>query len=375
MWLGRGLQRQGAATEKVLSPQVRSSVLGVLRAFADPRDQIEERPGVQPHRVGPDDSCTTGVQPHLVGPDDSCTTGVQPHLVGPDDSCTTGVQPHLVGPDNSCTTGVQPHLVGPDNSCTTGVQPHLVGPDDSCTTGVQPHLVGPDDSCTTGVQTHLVGPDDSCTTGLVQRGTTLLMAKDCDLCGGVESVSGLGCTGATIFQVTRLPKAAVVNQSLLMALAVLSSQMVSQLMMSSTSTCPSDTQPGSSLASLAQSRQRRERADVWRDVLRRLGSVEIRESHASTEGNEGFVNDTGKPEPSDAPDFLYDRAPFIGLVGDEVQTEKKRLDVLRKGDLYFNSGDICSGWTWKTLVMQAQGVFTFLTSSQNDNSHCVKINT
>ncbi|CAL8350081.1 unnamed protein product [Merluccius merluccius] len=53
-----------------------------------------------------------------------------------------------------------------------------------------------------------------------------------------------------------LPKAAVVNQSLLMALAVLSSQMVSQLMMSSTSTCPSDTQPGSSLASLAQSRQR-----------------------------------------------------------------------------------------------------------------------
>lgn len=34
-------------------------------------------------------------------------------------------------------------------------------------------------------------------------------------------------------------------------------------------------------------------------------------------------------------------APFVGYVQNEKQTEKKRLrNVLKKGDLYFNSGDL-----------------------------------
>lgn len=34
-------------------------------------------------------------------------------------------------------------------------------------------------------------------------------------------------------------------------------------------------------------------------------------------------------------------APFVGYVQNEEQTEKKRLrNVLKKGDLYFNSGDL-----------------------------------
>lgn len=35
------------------------------------------------------------------------------------------------------------------------------------------------------------------------------------------------------------------------------------------------------------------------------------------------------------------RSPFIGYAGNQHQTEKKRLrDVLKKGDLYFNTGDL-----------------------------------
>lgn len=35
------------------------------------------------------------------------------------------------------------------------------------------------------------------------------------------------------------------------------------------------------------------------------------------------------------------RSPFVGYAGNEQQTEKKRLrNVLRKGDLYFNTGDL-----------------------------------
>lgn len=35
------------------------------------------------------------------------------------------------------------------------------------------------------------------------------------------------------------------------------------------------------------------------------------------------------------------RSPFVGYAGNKQQTEKKRLrDVLKKGDLYFNSGDL-----------------------------------
>lgn len=35
------------------------------------------------------------------------------------------------------------------------------------------------------------------------------------------------------------------------------------------------------------------------------------------------------------------RSPFVGYAGNEQQTERKRLrDVLKKGDLYFNTGDL-----------------------------------
>lgn len=35
------------------------------------------------------------------------------------------------------------------------------------------------------------------------------------------------------------------------------------------------------------------------------------------------------------------RSPFVGYAGNKQQTEKKRLsDVLVKGDLYFNTGDL-----------------------------------
>lgn len=35
------------------------------------------------------------------------------------------------------------------------------------------------------------------------------------------------------------------------------------------------------------------------------------------------------------------RSPFVGYAGNKEQTEKKRLrDVLKKGDLYFNTGDL-----------------------------------
>lgn len=125
------------------------------------------------------------------------------------------------------------------------------------------------------------------------------------------------------------------------------------------------------------------RADVWRSFLQRFGPMEVREFYASTEGNVGFVNYTDKIGAVGRANFLHsklfpytlvkydterdepvrdarglciecpkgqtgllvskitDRAPFIGYVGNDAQTEKKRLrDVLRKGDLYFNSGDL-----------------------------------
>lgn len=38
---------------------------------------------------------------------------------------------------------------------------------------------------------------------------------------------------------------------------------------------------------------------------------------------------------------ITQRSPFIGYAGNQQQTEKKRLrDVLKKGDLYFNTGDL-----------------------------------
>uniref|UniRef100_A0A667WSG5 long-chain-fatty-acid--CoA ligase n=1 Tax=Myripristis murdjan TaxID=586833 RepID=A0A667WSG5_9TELE len=125
------------------------------------------------------------------------------------------------------------------------------------------------------------------------------------------------------------------------------------------------------------------RAEIWREFLHRFGNIEVREFYASTEGNVGFVNyvgkigavgrvnfihrklfpytlikyDTERDEPvRDANGFciesakgetgllvskITDLAPFVGYAQNEQQTEKKRLrNVLKKGDLYFNSGDL-----------------------------------
>lgn len=38
---------------------------------------------------------------------------------------------------------------------------------------------------------------------------------------------------------------------------------------------------------------------------------------------------------------VTNRSPFVGYARNQQQTEKKRLrDVLKKGDLYFNTGDL-----------------------------------
>ncbi|KAK5874221.1 hypothetical protein PBY51_019188 [Eleginops maclovinus] len=125
------------------------------------------------------------------------------------------------------------------------------------------------------------------------------------------------------------------------------------------------------------------RAEVWREFLNRFGNIEVREFYASTEGNVGFVNyvgkigaigrvnffhqklfpftlikyDTERDEPiRDANGLcvespkgetgllvskITDIAPFVGYAQNEEQTERKKLhNVLKKGDLYFNSGDL-----------------------------------
>uniref|UniRef100_A0AC11B194 Solute carrier family 27 member 2 n=1 Tax=Ovis aries TaxID=9940 RepID=A0AC11B194_SHEEP len=125
------------------------------------------------------------------------------------------------------------------------------------------------------------------------------------------------------------------------------------------------------------------RADVWREFIRRFGDIHINEFYASTEGNIGFMNytrkigavgrvnylqrkvinyelikyDVEKDEPvrdgngycikvpKGEPGLLVCKitalAPFNGYAGGKSQTEKKKLrDVFKKGDLYFNSGDL-----------------------------------
>uniref|UniRef100_A0AAX7UND5 long-chain-fatty-acid--CoA ligase n=1 Tax=Astatotilapia calliptera TaxID=8154 RepID=A0AAX7UND5_ASTCA len=125
------------------------------------------------------------------------------------------------------------------------------------------------------------------------------------------------------------------------------------------------------------------RAEIWKEFLNRFGNIQIREFYASTEGNVGFLNyvgkigaigrvhffhqklfpytlvkyDTERDEPvRDAnglciesrkgePGLLVSKitnlAPFSGYAQNEEQTERKRLhNVLKKGDLYFNTGDL-----------------------------------
>uniref|UniRef100_A0A671Y3Q1 long-chain-fatty-acid--CoA ligase n=1 Tax=Sparus aurata TaxID=8175 RepID=A0A671Y3Q1_SPAAU len=125
------------------------------------------------------------------------------------------------------------------------------------------------------------------------------------------------------------------------------------------------------------------RAEIWREFVSRFGNIQIKEFYASTEGNVGFVNYAGRIGAVGRVNFLHrklfpytliqydterdepvrdanglcvesltgetgllvskitDIAPFVGYAQNEEQTERKRLrNVLKKGDLYFNSGDL-----------------------------------
>ncbi|XP_062848119.1 hsFATP2a_ACSVL_like domain-containing protein [Trichomycterus rosablanca] len=125
------------------------------------------------------------------------------------------------------------------------------------------------------------------------------------------------------------------------------------------------------------------RADIWKEFLNRFGNIYVRELYAATEGNIGFINYTTKVGVVGRVNFLHKKffhyalikfdiekeepvrnadglcvladpgeagllvgkitkkSPFDGYAGNKQQTEKKRLtDVLVKGDLYFNSGDL-----------------------------------
>ncbi|XP_061526825.1 long-chain fatty acid transport protein 2 isoform X1 [Phycodurus eques] len=125
------------------------------------------------------------------------------------------------------------------------------------------------------------------------------------------------------------------------------------------------------------------RAEISREFLNRFGNIQIKEFYASTEGNVGFINYAGKIGALGRVNFVHRKlfpyslvkydtecdevvrdanglcievpkgetgllvskitniAPFVGYAQNEEQTERKRLrDVLKKGDLYFNSGDL-----------------------------------
>ncbi|KAM7154687.1 long-chain fatty acid transport protein 2 [Molossus nigricans] len=125
------------------------------------------------------------------------------------------------------------------------------------------------------------------------------------------------------------------------------------------------------------------RGDVWREFVKRFGDIHIYEFYASTEGNVGFMNYTRKIGAIGRVNYLHRKVisyelikydvekdepvrdgngycikvpkgevgllvckitqltPFSGYAGGKTQTEKKKLrDVFKKGDVYFNSGDL-----------------------------------
>lgn len=125
------------------------------------------------------------------------------------------------------------------------------------------------------------------------------------------------------------------------------------------------------------------RSDVWREFLDRFGNIKMCELYGATEGNICFMNHTGKigavgrtnlfyklfftfdlikydfqkDEPirneqgwcsrvkKGEPGLLISRVneknPFFGYAGNKKHTEKKLLcDVFKKGDVYFNTGDL-----------------------------------
>lgn len=125
------------------------------------------------------------------------------------------------------------------------------------------------------------------------------------------------------------------------------------------------------------------RSDVWREFLDRFGNIKMCELYGATEGNICFMNHTGKVGAVGRTNFFYkffftfdlikydfqkdepirneqgwcshvkkgepgllisrvnEKNPFFGYVGNKKHTEKKLLcDVFKKGDVYFNTGDL-----------------------------------
>ncbi|KAM5172666.1 long-chain fatty acid transport protein 2-like [Mantella aurantiaca] len=125
------------------------------------------------------------------------------------------------------------------------------------------------------------------------------------------------------------------------------------------------------------------RMDVWREFINRFGNITLFEFYGATEGNAFFFNYSNKEgaigryniflkllQPSEVIKYDVDRNepvldhrghcikaargepgllvakilknnPFVGYAGNKSQTEKKIIrNVLKKGDMYFNSGDL-----------------------------------
>uniref|UniRef100_A0A8C2WY52 long-chain-fatty-acid--CoA ligase n=1 Tax=Cyclopterus lumpus TaxID=8103 RepID=A0A8C2WY52_CYCLU len=96
------------------------------------------------------------------------------------------------------------------------------------------------------------------------------------------------------------------------------------------------------------------RAEIWREFLNRFGNIQVRDnSNVFTSSLlRSYLPTTAV---KDVPLVFFfsegvtgllvskitDIAPFVGYAQNEEQTERKRLrNVLKKGDLYFNSGDL-----------------------------------
>ncbi|KAM8779878.1 long-chain fatty acid transport protein 6 isoform 1-T1 [Rhynchonycteris naso] len=125
------------------------------------------------------------------------------------------------------------------------------------------------------------------------------------------------------------------------------------------------------------------RSDVWREVLDRFGNIKLCEFYGATEGNICFMNHIGKIGAVGRTNFFYklffnfdlikydfqkdepvrneqgwcshvkkgepgllvsrvnEKNPFFGYAGSKKHTEKKLLrGVFKKGDVYFNTGDL-----------------------------------
>ncbi|MBN3310695.1 long-chain fatty acid transport protein 6 [Amia ocellicauda] len=125
------------------------------------------------------------------------------------------------------------------------------------------------------------------------------------------------------------------------------------------------------------------RQDIWKEFLDRFGNIKMCELYGSTEGNVCFMNHTGQIGAVGRSNFFYklffkyqmvkydlekdepvrnkqgfcelvqkgetglmlsqvnSKNPFFGYAGSKMLTEKKLLrDVFRKGDAYFNTGDL-----------------------------------